>query len=66
MNRHIVRWTLLFIALAVIGVWPAAATPVALAAAGAAVILAAVPAPVLAAVAIVVWLKHKKPAKTTA
>lgn len=64
MFRYI-AWTFLALFLIVVGVWPAAAAPVTLAATGAAVILAAVPAPVLAAVAVTVWLK-RKPAKTTA
>jgi hypothetical protein len=65
MNRHIARWALLFVALAVVGLWPATATPVTLAASGAAVILATIPGPVLLAVAVIVWLRHKPtPAKT--
>lgn len=43
---RIIRWSLLAAYLIVVGLWPAAAAPVALLAAGLAVIAAAIPAPV--------------------
>lgn len=54
-----VRWLLLALFLVLVGVWPAAAAPIALAATGAAVILSAIPGPVLLLAAAVGWLKHK-------
>lgn len=58
MNR-IIRWALLAGFLIVVGLWPAAATPIALAAGGAAALLAAIPGPVLLAAAFIAWLKHR-------
>lgn len=49
----------LFIALILVGVWPAAAAPISLAATGAAVIITAIPGPVFLAVAVIAWLKHR-------
>jgi len=61
---RILAWTLLATFLIVVGLWPAAAAPIALAATGAGALIAAIPAPVLAAVALIAWLKHKPtPAK---
>lgn len=60
-----VRWPLLAVFLVLVGLWPAAAAPIGLAATGAAVILAAIPGPVLLAAAVIGWLKHKPaPTKT--
>jgi len=53
------RWLLLAVVLMVIGIWPAAAAPISLAATGAAVILTAIPVPVLLLAAVVAWLKHR-------
>ncbi|MFF1547130.1 hypothetical protein [Streptomyces sp. NPDC058291] len=53
------RWPLLAVALVVIGVWPAAATPIALAAAGAATVIAVIPGPALLLLAAIAWLKHR-------
>lgn len=62
---RIIRWPLLALALIVIGLWPAAAAPIALAAAGLGVIIAAIPGPVLALAAVIAWLKHQPtPART--
>jgi hypothetical protein len=62
-----VRWLLLALFLVLVGLWPAAAAPITLAATGAAVILAAIPGPVLLLAAAVGWLKHKPaPAKAVA
>lgn len=61
---RLILWSLLAIFLLVVGAWPAAAAPVALAATGAVALIAAIPAPVLAAVALIAWLKHNPtPAK---
>jgi hypothetical protein len=54
-----VRWLLLALFLVLVGLWPAAAAPIDLAATGAAVILGAIPGPVLLLAAGVAWLKHK-------
>lgn len=59
MNRTVFRWALLVAFLVVVGLWPAAAAPVTLAAAGAAVVLAAIPGPVLVLAAGIAWLKHR-------
>lgn len=56
-------WSLLAAFLIVVGLWPAAAAPIGLAATGAAVVLGAIPGPVLALAAAVAWLKHR-PART--
>lgn len=56
---RIIRWLLLAVFLIVVGLWPAAAAPIGLAASGAAVILAAVPGPVLLAGAVIAWLHHQ-------
>jgi hypothetical protein len=61
-----IAWALLALYLIVAGLWPAAAAPIGLAAAGAAVILAAVPGPVLALAAIVAWLKYRPAPQNTA
>jgi hypothetical protein len=53
------RWLPLAVALIVIGIWPAAATPIQLAATGAAVIITAIPGPVFLAIALIAWLKHR-------
>ena len=59
MFRRTLRWLPLAVVLIVIGIWPDAAAPVELAAAGAAVIISAIPGPVLAAAAVIAWLKHR-------
>lgn len=56
---RIIRWALLAAFLIVVGLWPAAATPIALAAGGAAALIATIPGPVLLAVGVIAWLKHK-------
>lgn len=63
----ITRWLILIGFLIVVGIWPAAAAPVVLAAAGLAVIFAAVPVPVLAvaAAAVAIYLKHFAPRPAT-
>jgi hypothetical protein len=61
---RILRCLLLAVVLIVIGIWPAAAAPISLAATGAAVIIAAIPAPVFLAVAVIAWLKHRPTSAT--
>lgn len=56
---RIIRWLLLALFLVIVGLWPAAAAPIGLAATGAAVILAAIPGPVLLAVTVIAWLHHR-------
>lgn len=56
---RIFRWLLLAAVLIVVGLWPAAAAPIGLAATGAAVILAAIPGPVLLAAGVIAWLHHR-------
>lgn len=53
------RWPLLALFLIVVGLWPAAATPVVLIGAGAATLLAAIPGPALLLLAAIAWLKHR-------
>lgn len=60
MRRHpIVRWLPLAAFLIVVGLWPAAVAPVALAAAGATAVLGAIPGPVLVLAAGIAWLRHR-------
>jgi hypothetical protein len=66
MRRHLILWLLLAAFLMLVGVWPAAAAPIGLTAAGAAVVLAAIPGPVLALAAIAVYLKYRAPRPATA
>ena len=53
-----VRWLLLAAFLIVVGLWPAAAAPIGLAATGAAVIVGLIPGQLLALAAVAAWLKH--------
>lgn len=62
---RIVLWLLTAVFLITVGLWPAAATPITLAAAGAAVILAAIPGPVWLAAAAIAWLTHQPAPATT-
>ncbi|WP_405964818.1 hypothetical protein OG713_34785 [Streptomyces sp. NBC_00723] len=63
---RIIRWPLLALLLIVVGVWPAAALPVALAGAGAATLIAAIPGPALLAIGLAAWLKHRPAPTATA
>ncbi len=66
MPRHIILWSLLASFLILVGLWPAAATPITLAATGATAILTAIPAPVWLLAAAIAWLTHRpKPVKPT-
>jgi hypothetical protein len=56
---RLIRWLLLAAFLITVGVWPAAAMPLKLAAAGAAVILSLIPVPVWLAAALIAWWKHQ-------
>jgi hypothetical protein len=58
MSRY-VRWLLLTSFLIVVGLWPAAAAPIGMAATGAAVIVGLIPGHVLALAAVAAWLKHR-------
>ena len=58
-----VRWLLLAAFLIVVGLWPAAAAPIGLAATGAAVIVSAIPGPALLAVGYIAWLRRKPAAR---
>ncbi|MFF4791867.1 hypothetical protein ACFY2M_19360 [Streptomyces sp. NPDC001276] len=64
MRRHPVIWSLIAAYLLLVGLWSAAATPIALVAAGLAVIVAAIPGPALLAIAAIVWLRHRPATKT--
>ncbi len=56
---RIIRWPLLALALIIIGLWPAAVAPIALAGAGLATAIAAIPGPVLLAAGVIAYLRHK-------
>jgi hypothetical protein len=56
---RIIAWLFLAAYLLIVGLWPSAAAPVALAFDGLGAVLAAIPGPVLLLVAIVAWLKHR-------
>lgn len=56
---RIVLWALLALYLLTVGLWPAAAAPVALTFDGLAAVLAAIPGPVLLLAAAAAWLKHR-------
>ena len=59
-----ILWALLALYLLIVGVWPAAAAPVALAFDGLGAVIAVIPGPVLLLAAVVAWLKHRPaPAK---
>jgi hypothetical protein len=63
---RIIRWLLLALFLIVVGLWPAAVAPVALAGAGLAAVIGAIPGPVLVLAAAVAWLKHRPTPTATA
>jgi hypothetical protein len=65
MSRYI-RWLLLALALIVVGLWPAAVTPIGLAATGAAVVIGAIPGPVLLLAAATAWLWRRPAPKAVA
>ncbi len=56
---RLILWSLLAVFLVAVGLWPAAAAPIGLAATGVAVIVGAIPGPVLLLAAVVAWLKHR-------
>lgn len=63
-RSHTIRWVILAAFLVIVGLWPSAVAPINLAAAGASAVLAAIPGPVLVALAVLTWLKHRPaPAK---
>lgn len=59
------RWPALALFLVIVGLWPAAAAPVALMGAGAAALIAAIPGPALLLIAAIAWLKHRPARPTT-
>ncbi|MBA2951607.1 hypothetical protein [Streptomyces himalayensis] len=59
MRRHPVLWLLAALFLIAVGLWPAAVTPVALAATGLAAVIGAIPGPVLVLAAVVAYLRHR-------
>lgn len=59
---RIIAWLSLALFLVLVGVWPPAVAPVALAGAGLAAVVAAIPGPVLLAVGVVLYFRHR-PAK---
>lgn len=60
-----IAWSAIAIFLIVVGLWPAAATPVALVGAGLGTVIAALPGPALLLIAGIAWLKHRPaPART--
>lgn len=60
-------WALFALYLLVVGLWPAALTPVTLTLAGLGAVIATIPPSVLLLAAVVAWLKHRPvPAKATA
>ncbi|MEV6737900.1 hypothetical protein AB0N14_13595 [Streptomyces sp. NPDC051104] len=66
LRNPVFRWSLLAAVLIVIGAWPAAVAPIALAGAGLAVVIGAIPGPVLLLAGLVVWLKHRPAPVATA
>ena len=67
MFRHpVARWLLVAAYLLVVGVWSSAAAPVALVAAGLAVIVGLVPGPVLVLAAVAAYLRHRPAPPATA
>lgn len=61
-----ILWSLLAVYLLAVGVWPAAAAPVALAFDGLGAVVAAIPGPVLLLAGFVAWLKHRPAPRTAA
>jgi hypothetical protein len=59
----LILWSLIAAFLIVVGLWPAAVAPIALAFTGAAVILGKIPGVVLVAIGGIAYLKHR-PAHT--
>lgn len=63
---RVIAWALLALYLLTVGVFPAAAAPVALAFDGLGAVIAAIPGPVLLLAAVIAWLKHRPaPVKAT-
>jgi hypothetical protein len=67
MSRHpAFRWSLLAAVLIVIGLWPAAVAPIALAGAGLAIVIGAIPGPALVLAAAAIYLRHRPARPATA
>lgn len=56
---RIVLWAFAALYLLLVGLWPAAAAPIGLVAAGAAVVIGLIPGPVFALGAAAAWLKYR-------
>jgi hypothetical protein len=56
---RIALWALAALYLLLVGLWPAAAAPIGLATAGAAVVIGLIPAHILALAAGALWLKYR-------
>lgn len=56
---RVIAWALIALYLLIVGVWAAAATPVALVFAGLGVVTAAIPGPAWLIAAVAAWLKHR-------
>jgi hypothetical protein len=56
---RVIVWAFLELFLIVVGLWPAAATPIELAGAGLDAVIAAIPGPVLLAAAVVLYFRHR-------
>lgn len=54
-----ILWSLIAAYLLIVGLWPAAATPVELTFTGLAAIIAAIPGPALLLIAAIAWLRHR-------
>lgn len=61
-----ILWSLIAAFLIVVGLWPAAVAPIALAFTGAAVVLGKIPGVVLVAVGVIAYLKHRPARPATA
>jgi hypothetical protein len=60
---RIIAWLSGALFLVLVGLWPAAVTPIALAGAGLAAVIAAIPGPVLLAAGVVLYLPHPPPTR---
>jgi hypothetical protein len=56
---RIIAWLSGVLFLVLVGVWPAAVTPIALAGAGLAAVIGAIPGPVLLGLGVVLYFRHR-------
>lgn len=54
-----VLWLLVAAFLLIVGMWPAAAAPIGLVGAGAAIVVGKIPGVVLLGASVIAWLKHR-------